>query len=87
MIAGAPEAVRDLFSKRVKLMFASDERLESGAQGRECGRFFRPDPSGGQYFPDKGRFVSHGKHILVDEFQDILRDSEPSRVGRATSAE
>ena len=70
MIAAAPEAVRDLFSKRVKLMAPLLKAWKSALKEENAVDF-----SGlihqAIIILEKGRFVSPWKHILVDEFQDI----------------
>ncbi len=70
MIASAPEAIRDVFSKRVKLMAPLVKAWKSAL--KEEGAI---DFSGLIHLAvnilDKGRFISPWKHILVDEFQDI----------------
>ena len=70
MIAGAPEAIRDLFSKRIKLMAPLLKAWKSALKAENAVDF-----SGlihqAIVILEKGRFVSPWKHILVDEFQDI----------------
>ena len=70
MIANAPEAVRDLFSKRVKLMAPLLKAWKTALKDENAVDF-----SGlihqAIIILEKGRFVSPWKHILVDEFQDI----------------
>lgn len=70
MIANAPEAVRDLFSKRVKLMAPLLKAWKTALKEENAVDF-----SGlihqAIIILEKGRFVSPWKHILVDEFQDI----------------
>lgn len=70
MIASAPEAVRELFSKRVKLMAPLLKAWKSALKAEGAVDF-----SGLIHQAiaalEKGRFVSTWKHILVDEFQDI----------------
>ena len=70
MIAGAPEEIRDLFSKRVKLMAPLLKAWKSALKEENAVDF-----SGlihqAILILEKGRFVSPWKHILVDEFQDI----------------
>lgn len=70
MIANAPEAVRDLFSKRVKLMAPLLKAWKAALKDENAVDF-----SGlihqAIIILEKGRFVSPWKHILVDEFQDI----------------
>lgn len=70
MIADAPEAVRDSFARRIKLMAPLLKAWKSALKDE-----------GAVDFPglmhqainllEKGRFISPWKHILVDEFQDI----------------
>ncbi|MEB7500193.1 DNA helicase IV [Leclercia pneumoniae] len=70
MIAGAPEEIRDLFSKRVKLMAPLLKAWKTALKEENAVDF-----SGlihqAILILEKGRFVSPWKHILVDEFQDI----------------
>lgn len=70
MIASAPEAIRDLFGKRVKLMAPLLKAWKSALKAENAVDF-----SGlihqAIVILEKGRFVSPWKHILVDEFQDI----------------
>lgn len=70
MIASAPEEIRDLFSKRVKLMAPLLKAWKSALKAENAVDF-----SGLIHLAivilEKGRFVSPWKHILVDEFQDI----------------
>lgn len=70
MIASAPEEIRDLFSKRVKLMAPLLKAWKSALKAENAVDF-----SGlihqAIVILEKGRFVSPWKHILVDEFQDI----------------
>ncbi|MEB0862975.1 DNA helicase IV [Citrobacter sp. SX206] len=70
MIANAPEAVRDLFSKRIKLMAPLLKAWKSALKEENAVDF-----SGlihqAIVILEKGRFISPWKHILVDEFQDI----------------
>lgn len=70
MIAGAPEDIRDLFGKRVKLMAPLLKAWKAALKAENAVDF-----SGlihqAIIILDKGRFVSPWKHILVDEFQDI----------------
>ena len=70
MIAGAPEGIRDLFSKRVKLMAPLLKAWKTALKEENAVDF-----SGlihqAILILEKGRFVSPWKHILVDEFQDI----------------
>ncbi|HHA2299150.1 TPA: DNA helicase IV [Enterobacter asburiae] len=70
MIESAPEAIRDLFSKRVKLMAPLLKAWKTALKEENAVDF-----SGlihqAIIILEKGRFVSPWKHILVDEFQDI----------------
>lgn len=70
MIEDAPEEIRDLFQKRIRLMAPLLKAWKTALKDE-----------GAVDFPgliqqaiavlDKGRFISPWKHILVDEFQDI----------------
>ncbi|MCH4303237.1 DNA helicase IV [Enterobacter asburiae] len=70
MIESAPETIRDLFSKRVKLMAPLLKAWKTALKEENAVDF-----SGlihqAIIILEKGRFVSPWKHILVDEFQDI----------------
>ncbi|HDR2278627.1 TPA: DNA helicase IV [Enterobacter ludwigii] len=70
MIESAPETIRALFSKRVKLMAPMLKAWKSALKEENAVDF-----SGlihqAIIILEKGRFVSPWKHILVDEFQDI----------------
>lgn len=70
MIANAPEDIRDLFSKRIKLMAPLLKAWKSALKEENAVDF-----SGlihqAIVILQKGRFISPWKHILVDEFQDI----------------
>lgn len=70
MIANAPEEIRDLFSKRIKLMAPLLKAWKSALKEENAVDF-----SGlihqAIVILEKGRFISPWKHILVDEFQDI----------------
>ena len=70
MIAGAPEEIRALFSKRVKLMAPLLKAWKTALKEENAVDF-----SGlihqAIIILEKGRFISPWKHILVDEFQDI----------------
>lgn len=70
MIAGAPEEVRDLFSKRVKLMAPLLKTWKTALKDENAVDFSGLIHQAINIL-DKGRFVSPWKHILVDEFQDI----------------
>ncbi len=70
MIAAAPEEVRDLFGKRIKLMAPLLKAWKTALKDEGAVDF-----SGlihqAIIILEKGKFVSPWKHILVDEFQDI----------------
>ncbi|WP_159121961.1 DNA helicase IV [Citrobacter werkmanii] len=70
MIANAPQEIRDLFSKRIKLMAPLLKAWKSALKDENAVDF-----SGlihqAIVILEKGRFISPWKHILVDEFQDI----------------
>ncbi len=70
MIESAPEAIRAVFSKRVKLMAPMLKAWKTALKEENAVDF-----SGlihqAIIILEKGRFVSPWKHILVDEFQDI----------------
>lgn len=70
MIAGAPETVRDLFGKRVKLMAPLLKAWKTALKEENAVDFSGLIHQAVNIL-DKGRFVSPWKHILVDEFQDI----------------
>ncbi|SUX86260.1 DNA helicase IV [Citrobacter koseri] len=70
MIASAPEEIRDLFSKRIKLM-APLLKAWKGALKEENAVDFSGLIHQAIVILEKGRFISPWKHILVDEFQDI----------------
>ena len=70
MIAEAPEALRDVFSKRVKLM-APLLKAWKAALKEEGAVDFSGLIHQAINLLDKGRFISLWKHILVDEFQDV----------------
>ena len=70
MIANAPEEIRDLFSKRIKLM-SPLLKAWKGALKDENAVDFSGLIHQAIVILEKGRFVSPWKHILVDEFQDI----------------
>ncbi|PLV62148.1 DNA helicase IV [Erwinia sp. B116] len=70
MIDSAPEAVRDLFSKRIRLM-APLLKAWKNALKEEGAVDFAGLIHQAVNILEKGRFVSPWKHILVDEFQDI----------------
>ena len=70
MIESAPESIRAVFSKRVKLMAPMLKAWKTVLKDENAVDF-----SGlihqAIIILEKGRFVSPWKHILVDEFQDI----------------
>ncbi|QHM70526.1 DNA helicase IV [Mixta intestinalis] len=70
MIADAPEAVRDRFAKRIKLM-APLMKAWKTALKEEGAVDFSGLIHQAVNLLEKGRFISPWKHILVDEFQDI----------------
>lgn len=70
MIESAPEEVRELFTKRVKLM-APIVKAWKNALKEEGAVDFSGLIHQAVNILDKGRFISPWKHILVDEFQDI----------------
>ncbi|MEN5016055.1 DNA helicase IV [Erwinia sp. Eh17-17] len=70
MIESAPDEVRDLFGKRVKLMAPLMKAWKSALK-EEGAVDFAGLIHQAVNILDKGRFISPWKHILVDEFQDI----------------
>lgn len=70
MIAGAPEEVSALFSKRVKLMAPLLKAWKTALKTENAVDFSGLIHQAINIL-EKGRFVSPWKHILVDEFQDI----------------
>lgn len=70
MIASAPEEVRELFGKRVKLMAPLLKAWKSALK-EEGAVDFSGLIHQAVNILEKGRFISPWKHILVDEFQDI----------------
>lgn len=70
MTESAPESIRAVFSKRVKLMAPMLKAWKTALKDENAVDF-----SGlihqAIIILEKGRFVSPWKHILVDEFQDI----------------
>ncbi|MFP5597769.1 DNA helicase IV [Kluyvera sp. 142486] len=70
MIAGAPEEVRDLFGKRVKLMAPLLKAWKTALKEENAVDFSGLIHQAINIL-EKGRFVSPWKHILIDEFQDI----------------
>ncbi len=71
MIASAPEEIRDLFSKRIKLM-APLLKAWKGALKAENAVDFSGLIHQAIVILEKGRFISPWKHILVDEFAGYL---------------
>lgn len=69
-IADAPEEIRDLFSKRIKLL-APLLKAWKTALKEEGAVDFSGLIHQAISILEKGRFISPWKHILVDEFQDI----------------
>lgn len=70
MIEDAPEEIRDLFSRRIKLMAPLMKAWKSALK-EEGATDFSGLIHQAVNLLDKGRFISPWKHILVDEFQDI----------------
>ncbi|QXX84823.1 MULTISPECIES: DNA helicase IV [Providencia] len=70
MVDNAPEEVRELFQKRIKLM-APLLKVWKGALKEEGAVDFSGLIHQAVNILEKGRFISPWKHILVDEFQDI----------------
>ncbi len=70
MIDDAPEEVRALFQKRIKLM-APLLKVWKAKLKEEGAIDFSGLIHQAIYLLEKGRFISPWKHILVDEFQDI----------------
>ncbi|MGE9550535.1 DNA helicase IV [Erwinia amylovora] len=70
MIESAPEDVRDLFAKRVKLMAPLMKAWKSALKNEGAVDFSGLIHQAVNIL-DKGRFITPWKHILVDEFQDI----------------
>lgn len=70
MIAGAPDEVRDLFSKRIKLMGPILKAWKAELKSENAVDFSGLIHQAINVL-EKGRFISPWKHILVDEFQDI----------------
>ena len=70
MIALADEEIRDLFTKRVRLL-APLLKAWKAALKEEGAVDFAGLIHQAVNILDKGRFISPWKHILVDEFQDI----------------
>ncbi|EHM47167.1 helicase IV [Yokenella regensburgei ATCC 43003] len=70
MIEGAPEEVKTLFGKRVKLMAPLLKAWKTALKTENAVDFSGLIHQAISVL-EKGRFVSPWKHILVDEFQDI----------------
>lgn len=70
MIKQADEEIRDLFSKRIRLMAPLLKAWKSALKDEGAVDFAGLIHQAVNVL-DKGRFVSPWKHILVDEFQDI----------------
>ena len=70
MIESAPEDVRELFAKRVKLMAPLMKAWKSALKNEGAVDFSGLIHQAVNIL-DKGRFITPWKHILVDEFQDI----------------
>lgn len=70
MIESAPEEIRDLFGKRIKLMAPLLKAWKSALK-EEGAVDFSGLIHQAIAVLEKGRFISPWKHILVDEFQDI----------------
>ena len=70
MIDGAPEEIRALFSKRIKLMSPLLKAWKAALKAENAVDFSGLIHQAVAVL-EKGRFVSPWKHILVDEFQDI----------------
>ncbi|KNC08965.1 DNA helicase IV [Klebsiella sp. RIT-PI-d] len=70
MISSAPEEVRDLFSRRIKLMSPLLKAWKTALKAENAVDFSGLIHQAINVL-EKGRFVSPWKHILVDEFQDI----------------
>lgn len=70
MIASCPDEVRELFTKRIKLMSPLLKSWKSALKAEEAVDFSGLIHQAINVL-EKGRFISPWKHILVDEFQDI----------------
>ena len=70
MIADAPEAIRERFAKRIKLMAPLLKAWKSALKDEGAIDFSGLIHQAVNLL-EKGRFISPWKHILVDEFQDI----------------
>ncbi|MCS2163177.1 DNA helicase IV [Scandinavium sp. H11S7] len=70
MIESAPEEIRELFGKRVKLMAPLLKAWKTALKDEGAVDFSGLIHQAINVL-EKGRFISPWKHILVDEFQDI----------------
>ncbi|MCE0826084.1 DNA helicase IV [Buttiauxella sp. A2-C2_NF] len=70
MIASAPEDIRDVFAKRIKLMAPLLKAWKTALKSEDAVDFSGLIHQAVNVL-EKGRFISPWKHILVDEFQDI----------------
>ncbi|MGK9172745.1 DNA helicase IV [Yokenella regensburgei] len=70
MIEAAPESIRALFSKRIKLLSPLLKAWKAALKAENAVDFPGLIHQAVAVL-EKGRFVSPWKHILVDEFQDI----------------
>ena len=70
MIDSAPEEIRELFGKRIKLMAPLLKAWKTALKDEGAVDFAGLIHQAVNVL-EKGRFVSPWKHILVDEFQDI----------------
>jgi len=70
MIASAPEEIRDLFAKRIKLMAPLLKAWKTALKAENAIDFSGLIHQAINVL-EKKRFISPWKHILVDEFQDI----------------
>lgn len=70
MIAATPEVIRDVFSKRIKLMAPLLKAWKTALKTENAVDFSGLIHQAINVL-EKGRFISPWKHILVDEFQDI----------------
>lgn len=70
MIEAAPEEIRPVFSKRVKLLAPLLKAWKAALKAENAVDFSGLIHQAINLL-DKGRFISPWKHILVDEFQDI----------------
>ncbi|MBJ3815298.1 DNA helicase IV [Shimwellia pseudoproteus] len=70
MVAQCPEALREQFQKRLKLMAPLLKAWKTALKQEDAVDFSGLIHQAVNVL-DKGRFVSPWKHILIDEFQDI----------------